>query len=639
MGTKRTLRNKLTLAFLTVFLVTGFLAFFILYTYHRTGEEVSVMTEDVIPGALALVDLKAELAALGSELGSFQDPGDTTRLRRLTGCLATIWRSAEIHTAHETHVGKGGRRAARDLEERARHIVSLAEQTLKLTQEGGSEAELGTLQRRLDVERQVLTALLDEQVQVYMRELADPAESVHESIVFGIRSIWMGIIIALLLAFAAAFYMAQSVVKPIRSLHRGSQRLGSGEFAFRLDIKTGDEIEQLAEEFNRMADRLSRLYSSLEGEVAERTAQLSRTVKKLKTEVTERKRAEAVIKRRLGFEKTISVISSRLLSSVDFEGAINASLRDVGRLTGASRAYICLFGEGNTTMSNTHEWCAPGVRPRIEDLRNIPTDANSWWMGKLRGGETVRFEDISTMPPEPKAEKELLQKLGAKSLIVLPLAIRRELSGFVGFHDAFETEAWRPEDSAIIRVFSDILGNAFERRHTEEQLRSMSIHDELTGLYNRRGFFAVTQERLKLVKRQRKESLLLFSDLDGLKRINDTFGHSEGDGALIETANILKESFRESDIKARIGGDEFAVFATGAGIDCWKLLLAKLDERLRVHNLKGKYRFRLSLSTGIACYDPESPCSIDELLTRADALMYEQKQEKKKGISSPQVSG
>jgi diguanylate cyclase (GGDEF)-like protein len=637
MGTKRTLRNKLTLAFLTVFLVTGFLAFFVLYTYHRTGEEVSVMTEDVIPGALALVDLKAELAALGSELGGFQDTGDATRLRRLSGCLATIGRSAEVHTAHETHEGKGGRRAARDLEERARHIVSLAEQTLKLIQEGGSEAELGTLRHRIDVEREVLVALLDEQVQVYMRELADPAESVHESIVFGIRSIWMGIIIALLLAFAAAFYMAQSVVRPIHSLHRGSQRLGSGEFAFRLDIKTGDEIEQLAEEFNRMAERLSRLYYSLEREVAERTAQLSRTVKKLKTEVTERKRVEAAIKRRLGFEKTISVISSRLLSSGDFEGAINASLRDIGSLTGASRAYVCLFEEGDTRMSNTHEWCAPGAGPPIGNLGNIPADADSWWMGKLRGGETVQFEDISTMPPESRAEKELLQKLGVKSLIVLPLAIRRELSGFVGFHNAFKTEEWRAEDSAIIRVFSDILGNAFERRRTEEQLHSMSIHDELTGLYNRRGFLAVAQEGLKLVNREKKESLLLFADLDNLKQINDTFSHRGGDSALIEVANIIKESFRESDIKARIGGDEFAVFATGARIDFRKLLLAKLDERLRVHNLSGKNPFKLSLSTGVAYYDPESPCSIDELLTRADALMYKQKQEKKTGISSQQV--
>jgi len=472
-----------------------------------------------------------------------------------------------------------------------------------------------------------------------MRELADPAESVHESIVFGVRSIWMGVITALLLAFAAAFYMANSVVKPIHSLHHGSQRLGSGEFAFRLDIKTGDEIEQLAEEFNRMADRLSRLYSSLERKVAERTTQLLRTVKELKTEVTERKRAETAIKRRLQFEKTISVMSSRLLSSPDFEGAIDASLRDIGRLTGGSRAYVCLFDEGNGRMSNTHEWCAPGVRSRIENLRDMPTGGNSWWTTKLRSGETIQFEDISTMPPEARAEKELLESTDAKSLIVIPLAIRGELSGFVGFHNAFEAEEWRAEDSAILRVFSDILGSAFERRRTEEQLRSMSIHDELTGLYNRRGFLAVTEERLKLVKRERKESLLLFSDLDGLKQINDTFGHHEGDRALIETANILKESFRESDIKARIGGDEFAVFATGAGIDCWKLLLAKLDERLRVHNLKGKYPFRLSLSTGIACYDPESPCSIDELLTRADALMYEQKQEKKKRISSPQVSG
>jgi len=639
MAAKRTLRNKLTLAFLVVFLVTGFLAFFALYTYDCTGEEVSVMTEDIIPGALALVDLKAELATLGSELDGFHDTGDTTRLRRLTGCLAAIRRSAETYTTHEAPPGGGGSPAAWDLEERAKHIVSLAERALNLTQDPGRQVEFGSLQRRIDVEREVLAALLDERVQVHMKELVDPAESVHESMIFSTRSIWIGIIAALLLALVAALYMAHSVVRPIHSLYRGSQRLGSGDFAFRLDIKTGDELEQLAEEFNRMADKLSRLYSSLERKVAERTAQLSRTVKELKTEVKERLRAEAAIKRRFGFEKTISVISSQLLSSLDFDEGINASLRDIGRLTGVSRAYVCLFDKERTKISNTHEWCAAEVEARVENFGDVPTAGSPWWMTKLGSGQTVQFEDISMIPPEAKAERELLESLGVRSLIVIPLAIRGELSGFVGFHNAFGNGEWGAEDSGILRLFSDILGSAFERKRAEEQLRSMSIHDELTGLYNRRGFFTVAQEQLRLLSRQKKGSLLLFLDLDNLKQINDTFGHHEGDNVLVQAANVLRETLRESDIKARIGGDEFAVFAPEASLDCGRSLMARLNESVRAHNSRGKYPFKLSLSAGVVCYDPESPCSIDELLTRADALMYKQKQERKARIPSPQISG
>jgi PleD family two-component response regulator len=100
---------------------------------------------------------------------------------------------------------------------------------------------------------------------------------------------------------------------------------------------------------------------------------------------------------------------------------------------------------------------------------------------------------------------------------------------------------------------------AIERHRMQEQIRSLSLVDELTGLYNRRGFLTLASQQLKLAHRLKKRMLLVFADLDGMKRINDTLGHQEGDKALIEIAKILKETFRESDIIARLGGDEFVV--------------------------------------------------------------------------------
>ena len=130
---------------------------------------------------------------------------------------------------------------------------------------------------------------------------------------------------------------------------------------------------------------------------------------------------------------------------------------------------------------------------------------------------------------------------------------------------------------------------------------------------------------MKLADRTKNGFLLPLADLDGLKSINDAFGHREGDLALIEMARVLKETFRESDIIARIGGDEFAVIAIEAGPDSAEIVRGRLSKNLEASNAGGSRRYTLSISLGIASYDPEHPCPIDELLARADAQLYEQK--------------
>jgi len=162
-----------------------------------------------------------------------------------------------------------------------------------------------------------------------------------------------------------------------------------------------------------------------------------------------------------------------------------------------------------------------------------------------------------------------------------------------------------------------------------EELRTMALLDDLTGLNNRRGFSTLGQQQVKLADRAQRGMFLLFSDLDNLKLINDTFGHHEGDQALIETADIHRETFRQSDIIARVGGDEFAVLAIESHKGSGEILAARLQERLRTHNAQSNRRYKLSISVGLDYYDPLSPRSIDELLDRADRSMYEQKQKKR----------
>ena len=167
-----------------------------------------------------------------------------------------------------------------------------------------------------------------------------------------------------------------------------------------------------------------------------------------------------------------------------------------------------------------------------------------------------------------------------------------------------------------------------ELKRAEEALRNISLVDDLTGLYNRRGFFTLAEQQMKLASRMDKSMLLLYSDLDHLKRINDSLGHPSGDLALIEVAIVFRETFREADILARLGGDEFVVLAIESTEVSASALAARLQATLEAHNQQPGRSYQLSMSLGIARYDPGSPLSVADLITQADRLMYLQKQAK-----------
>jgi diguanylate cyclase (GGDEF)-like protein len=165
---------------------------------------------------------------------------------------------------------------------------------------------------------------------------------------------------------------------------------------------------------------------------------------------------------------------------------------------------------------------------------------------------------------------------------------------------------------------------------TRKKLEEALVTDELTGLYNRRGFFTVAEQQSKMARRLKKGILLIVADLDDLKTINDTFGHEEGDIALINTAKILKESFRESDVIGRIGGDEFAVFQIENVESSSQIQIARLVKNCNIYNERKDMRYKLSISAGIVRCDPDCKDSLDEMLSKADKLMYDHKKSKNK---------
>jgi diguanylate cyclase (GGDEF)-like protein len=171
-----------------------------------------------------------------------------------------------------------------------------------------------------------------------------------------------------------------------------------------------------------------------------------------------------------------------------------------------------------------------------------------------------------------------------------------------------------------------LLVMAWQLRRLEWEIQSLSLRDELTGLYNLRGFQLLAQQALRMAQRSRMPFSVLFVDVDGLKQINDRLGHAAGSQLLVEAAAFLQAHFRETDVLGRIGGDEFAVagqFSSEA--------IEQVEQRLEAETGQGGHTQtpRLSLSMGHVTVDPHRIESLDDLLKRADAAMYERKRMKK----------
>jgi len=171
---------------------------------------------------------------------------------------------------------------------------------------------------------------------------------------------------------------------------------------------------------------------------------------------------------------------------------------------------------------------------------------------------------------------------------------------------------------------------AIERHRMQTALRILSLIDELTGLYNRRGFMTLAEHQMRLSRRKQSAFYLIFADLDGMKTINDTYGHREGDQALIQTTHLLKETFRGSDIIARMGGDEFAIVAIELPPSSAELIAQRFQDNIAGYNARHSKPYPLSISVGVVECAPGEACSIEDMLARADTLMYRQKAERKK---------
>ncbi len=180
------------------------------------------------------------------------------------------------------------------------------------------------------------------------------------------------------------------------------------------------------------------------------------------------------------------------------------------------------------------------------------------------------------------------------------------------------------------RQLARTIGYAVTRQSLQAEFRSQSLLDDLTGLYNRRGFLTLAEQHWKLAHRTHRPFLLIYADVDGLKQINDSLGHRVGDAALRQAAKIIRQTFRDSDVLARLGGDEFIILVTEAPPDGGEALKTRLQRSFKNYNRRETASFELSCSIGAARFDPAEPVALEELIRNAGQAMCANRSSKPK---------
>ena len=291
-------------------------------------------------------------------------------------------------------------------------------------------------------------------------------------------------------------------------------------------------------------------------------------------DITERKKAEEALME--------SEERFRQLADATFEGIL---IHDKGRILDVNQSTLQMLGY------EREEFAGRSVLDFIAD------ESREIVMKNLRNPYDAPFEIVAIMKDGSALNMEVFGK---------PIVFRMKQARVVALRD-------------ITR-----------RKQMEDEIRKMAITDDLTGLNNRRGFLALAQQQMSVAERTKRGLVLMVSDLDGMKRINDTWGHLEGDKILIEAAAVLTRVFRAADIIARTGGDEFAVLALKTSDTDPGILIDRLQKQINENNQRQGRLYDLSMSIGFAEYHPGRVCSIDELIQQADMKMYEHKRIKEK---------
>ena len=460
----------------------------------------------------------------------------------------------------------------------------------------------------------------------------------------------MGGFLLVIMPFCVAYFLSRIISRPINLLRYGSQRIGKGELDYRLNIKTGDELEQLADEFNLMSERLEVSYNTLEQKVADRTENLQKEIGERKKALDKLKHHEQMLE---VSERDLKRFSRKLLSIREEEKKkLSNSLHDeLGSITAALLLRLSIVEEeikdnnvqGALTATdqtrNLFKESVEKLKKITKDLRILYLDIIGTMLIALdtegnitlinnKGCEILEVEEKDTLGKNWFDEflpKEINQEI--KKVFDGVFRDNQEIAN--NYENTVITKTGKIKtinwyNSILYNIKGEIVGiissgeDVTDKKKYEDNLREIGYRDTLTGLYNRRYY----EEKLKEIDNETNYPItLVMGDINGLKLINDAFGHNAGDELLISAANVIKNSCRETDLVARIGGDEFVVAMPNTSETDAEKIISSIHEKLKSISIES---IQLSISFGIKT-TISAEDDIQEIDRSAEDLMYREK--------------
>lgn len=327
-------------------------------------------------------------------------------------------------------------------------------------------------------------------------------------------------------------------------------------------------------------------------------------------DITERELQKQELKNMLDVQTLITNCVRMLYAVDDLDQTINAVLTQIGEFLVSDRAYV--FEIKDELMNNTHEWTSPGISPQLEKLQQLDLSLISDWLPFFEKNDCIIIDDVEQLQKTNPAAYATLHAQEITSLIAAPIFLDNKLAGYIGI-DNYDSEKIK-NSSYLLLSMSIFLSYAIRHRNHVDMLHRLSYHDLLTNALNRNAFMDVLSQ---FRPGQYASAGIIYIDINGMKEINDFYGHHQGDKILITTVAKVFNLFKPDEL-FRIGGDEFVIITYD---------LTETDFYEKFNLLRNifceKTNLPFSIATG-SCW-VKSPSDLNSLLQQADSAMYTDK--------------
>lgn len=313
------------------------------------------------------------------------------------------------------------------------------------------------------------------------------------------------------------------------------------------------------------------------------------------------------------------------INQENFDERVNYLLESIGQFFGVDRAYLFTVNNEENTIIYSHEWCEIGIKQEIGTINEIPSCTYPWWFEQLQLNEIVQIADVEDMPEAASAEQSELNRQEVKSLISVPVVVDDKICAFIGINTVRVTREWTKEEIEILHIMSNVLSQGLSQLTQLAKIKFMAEYDSLTGLPNRALFVKRLNQGILKANTQNHLISVLFINLDGFKRINDTLGYHQGDELLKQVAERLLGAVNQKESVCRTDGDQFILYLRDYKNDQEvDFIIAKIINSFNQPFVLRGEEYVITASMGLSQY-PHDGEEVEILLESAYTAMHKAK--------------